>query len=155
VIAAGHGTRRAAQALLIFGFVGAAKNRTTDPPRKRRITVQLPPAVGSKNQNELAGCVAHDIDRGIGRSERERERERDDEQAPRGRWDVAAGLSESVIRTQLMLGHLGLALPPPAEDEPAPPAWGALCRLEQMLRSRRDAIASRGRRSHTELLEAI
>lgn len=112
----------------------------TDPARRRRIPVQLPPAVGSKNQNEPAALAAHGLDRG------------EAEQAPR--WDVTAGLSESGIRTQLMLGHLGLTLPSPAESDPAPPAWGALCRLEQMLRSRRDANASRGRRSHAELLEA-
>lgn len=53
-----------------------------------------------------------------------------------------------------MLGHIGLTLPTPEADDPAPPAWDALCRLEQMLRSRRDVIAARGRRSHAELLEA-
>jgi hypothetical protein len=83
--------------------------------------------------------------RGIDRSQ--------DERGSRARWDVTAGISESGIRTQLMLGHLGRTLPAPDAEEPAPPAWDALCRLEQMLRTRRDVIAARGRRSHAELLE--
>lgn len=36
----------------------------------------------------------------------------------------------------------------------APALWRALCRLEEMLREHRGAIAARGRRSHAELLGA-
>jgi hypothetical protein len=116
-----------------------------DPGRRQRIVVQLPPAAGSKNQNEPAGRTARGTDRSLDR--------RDGERGPRARWDVTAGLSESGIRTQLMLGHLGVTRPAPDAEDPAPPAWGALCRLEQMLRARRDVITARGRRSHADLLE--
>jgi len=38
--------------------------------------------------------------------------------------------------------------------EPEVATWDALCRLEQMLRTRRGELATRGRRSHAELLGA-
>lgn len=100
--------------------------------------VQRPLAIGSQNQHELADFTAHGAD----------------DRGPHTRWNVPPGISESGIRTQLMLGHIGITRPAPDTDELAPPAWDALCRLERMLRTRRDAMAARGRRSHAELLEA-
>ncbi len=71
-----------------------------------------------------------------------------------GERGPATGISQSGFRTAILRERLLLALPPAADGlETAPAMWDVMCRLEKMLRERRDAIAARGLRSHVELLD--
>ncbi len=79
----------------------------------------------------------------------------EDELGDHAKWDLTVGISESGIRTQLVLEQLGRTLAArDAGRDPAPAVWDALCRLEQMLRQRRGAIAALGLRSPAELRDA-
>jgi hypothetical protein len=95
--------------------------------------------VGARKQRtqdggELAGAIKDDL--------------------ARAELDQPIGLARSGFRTQLVLEQLGRTRAArDAEREAAPPDWDALCRLEQMLRQRRGAIAALGLRSHAELLD--
>ena len=110
---------------------------------RRRVAVQLPPAVGSKNQNEsaLRACAAGVVaEPGPGE---------------RATWDIPIGCYQSGLRTQIVLEHLGQTLATRgAENDSELAVWDAMCRLEKMLRERRVAVAADGRRSHAELLGA-
>lgn len=68
---------------------------------------------------------------------------------------LTIGIAQSGFRTKLVLEQPGRARAArDAEREGAPPDWDALCRLEQMLRQRRVAVAALGPRSHAEQLDA-
>jgi hypothetical protein len=80
----------------------------------------------------------------------------EDELAPGGaKRDLTLGIAQSGFRTKLVLEQLGRTRAArDAEPEGAPRDWDALCRLEQMLRQRRVAVAELGLRSHAEQLDA-
>lgn len=68
---------------------------------------------------------------------------------------LTTGIAQSGFRTKLVLAPRDRTRAArAAEREGAPPDWDALCRLEQMLRQRRVAIAALGPRSHAEQLDA-
>jgi hypothetical protein len=98
--------------------------------RRGRIEVQLPPSVGTTRERELSGFVRYCI------------RRIEAELGERERWDVRIGVSRAGFRTQVVLEHYGLTLDTrSAGHDAALAVWDAMCRLEQLLRERHDAIA--------------